>query len=202
MVQHFVLAPKREHDFGTTQCTSPQPTSVLTSSSRKGSRQISSRDTWCSTVGYLSTRIRGWWTSTTLATRRAWYGLGELVAHQKGVLLARMPRKPPLLMKGRRSKPKKASPLGLFEGHRVKDYQCEGDLVCFQRKLFCAVPDCNSKGKKNRNYCVMKMEKWWDSIRLLWMHSQLGHELEILSQLALSHQTRQWAPTPFRVISF
>ena len=84
---------------------------------------------------------------------------GAKVVDRKCMLPTGMTGNPPLVMKGNKGKPERHFPLGLCEGNCRSDEQCEGDLVCFERKGFVAVPGCDGQGKKGRNYCVEEMEK-------------------------------------------
>ena len=49
------------------------------------------------------------------------------------------------------------NPLTECEGDCDNDNQCEGDLKCFQRSGFEAVPGCSGQGLSGKDYCYRRL---------------------------------------------
>jgi len=50
--------------------------------------------------------------------------------------------------------PASAYPLGLCEGDCDADSDCDQGLYCFKREVFAAVPGCDGKGSRGKDYCI------------------------------------------------
>lgn len=68
-------------------------------------------------------------------------------------------KKPNLEYKGASGIPQDAFPLGLCEGTCNSNDECEGDLICLQRRDDEAVPGCEGDGVSGANYCVKSLNE-------------------------------------------
>jgi len=47
-------------------------------------------------------------------------------------------------------------PLGVCEGHCLRDSDCADGLVCYKRSYFDPVPGCDGAGTRGKDYCIVE----------------------------------------------